>query len=73
MSERQSRYQGGFCGWRGWISVFNPLEVIRGVAFSFEMASLQKKGYQSATNSDTEYVSLAEPYNRYKGSNRGTS
>jgi hypothetical protein len=55
--ESNGRYRGGFCGWRGWVSIFNPMEVVRGVLFTFEMASLQ--GNEDGTIPDEAYVPLS--------------
>jgi hypothetical protein len=42
----EPQYLGGFCGWRAWLSVFNPLEVVRGILFTFKMASQQNDHYR---------------------------
>lgn len=38
------RYQDGFLGYRAWISLFNPMEIIRGMMFAFRMASELRSG-----------------------------
>ncbi|KAF4628367.1 hypothetical protein G7Y89_g9782 [Cudoniella acicularis] len=66
------RYQGGFLGWRAWVSVFNPMEVARGVKFAFTMASQQRNHYEGS-GSDTEYVPLKEPYGERNHGHGGQS
>lgn len=36
-------YQGGFLGIRAWIEAFNPMDVLRAIAFAFSMASRRKQ------------------------------
>src|SRR5271163_3702610 len=54
-----SKYHGGFCGWRGWVSIFNPMEVARGVLFTFQMAALQGQDYGATTTPEEAYMPLS--------------
>jgi hypothetical protein len=76
--QSQPRYQGGFCGWRGLVNAFNPMEVVRGIAFAFTMAQevrRRKKAYgpQGVDSNDAEYVPLKEPYRaqQFEGDGHG--
>jgi hypothetical protein len=55
--ESNEKYHGGFLGWKGWISVFNPMEVARGVIFSFRMAA-QLQARDDGVNSSEGDVSM---------------
>ena len=45
-SGMELQYLGGYCGWKAWLSVFNPLEVARGILFTFKIASHQNDDYR---------------------------
>jgi hypothetical protein len=56
-AESGAEYQGGFCGWRGWVSIFNPMEVGRGFIFAFQMAALQTQDAKTNNTSGEFYAS----------------
>ncbi|KAE9370035.1 hypothetical protein N431DRAFT_468121 [Stipitochalara longipes BDJ] len=56
-AESGAKYYGGFCGWRGWVSIFNPMEVGRGFIFAFQMAALQGKNHRDTNRPDEAYLS----------------
>lgn len=39
----EQSYQGGFLGWRAWVHLIIPIDVIRGIGFAFSMASQLKR------------------------------